>query len=115
MAILRITEFVEFYRHLANTSELHALAGHGDRAAGEWTNSRILAALQLNPEDTLLDIGCGDGSLLKAAQGNAARCIGVVPTIEEQARLQAALPSLTFVTGLAQSLALPAFLSPAEN
>ncbi len=74
--------------------------------ATEFANSRILEELQLEPEDTLLDIGCGDGCLLRMAAGRVAKRIGIVPSVEEQLKLQRALPDVTFRMGVAQTLPL---------
>lgn len=72
--------------------------------ATEYANSRILAALEPTRDDVLLDIGCGDGCLLRMAENRVGRCVGVLPTAEEKAKLQATYPKLTVLAGVAQKL-----------
>jgi ubiquinone/menaquinone biosynthesis C-methylase UbiE len=105
LPVTRLTDPIEHYRQLAKSGDLHDLSGHElGLPAIEYVNSRILSRLQPKPDDVLLDIGCGDGSLLHTA--NVATRIGVVPTPEEQQRLQVLYPHIQFLVGLAQSLPL---------
>src|SRR6478672_11005813 len=107
MPILKLNDFVGLYRNLASRSDIHALSGRGDDVAStEFANLRILEALELAPDDDVLDIGCGDGSLLKMAGGRVAKRVGKVPSAEEQSRLQRELPDIEFRVGLAQTLAV---------
>jgi SAM-dependent methyltransferase len=106
MPILRISNYIDYYRLLAASSDNHEMSGRGsDVAATQFANSRILEALELTADDRLLDIGCGDGTLLEAAKG-AKKRLGVVPTEEEKSKLQRALPDITFLTGTAQQIPL---------
>lgn len=106
MPIVKIADYVGFYRHLAVSSDIHALSGRGgdDKAGTEFANARILAELAPGADDILLDIGCGDGSLLGTADGRVGRRIGVVPNVEEQRKLQLAMTGITFLVGKAQAL-----------
>jgi len=105
MAIVKTHDYVEFYRYLANTSGLHQLSGRGnENAATEHANARILHGLQLTPDDTLLDIGCGDGCLLQMAGPKIRAVLGVVPNIEECEKIAAARPGLAVKVGRAQRL-----------
>lgn len=108
MPIVRIDSFVEFYRHLASGTDIHSLSGSGgdEVAATEFTSRRILDALRLLPYDTLLDVGCGDGSLLALAGDRLAVRVGIVPTVEEQTKLREQLPHITFQVAFAESLPL---------
>lgn len=107
MPIVKITNYVEYYRHLATLPDIHSISGRGDDvAATKYVNSRILAALDPSPDDVLLDVGCGDGCLLEMAKGRAKECIGVVPTGEEQSIVHAAVPGVRILVGLAQALPL---------
>jgi precorrin-6B methylase 2 len=105
MVLVRVTDPIDHYRSLAREGDIQALSGHGlGQSVIEFVNSQIVTALELKPEDVLLDIGCGDGSLLKSCQ--VKRRIGIVPTEEESQRLRSADPEVSFVTGLAQKLSL---------
>jgi ubiquinone/menaquinone biosynthesis C-methylase UbiE len=105
LAVIRLKNPIERYRQLALGSDVSALSGHGlGPAVIDFVNSRILDGLKLQSSDVLLDIGCGDGSLLHSAR--VAKRIGVVPTPEEQRRLQGIYPDVLFVVGLAQTLPL---------
>ena len=107
MAILKISDNVELYRFFATSGDLHTISGRGDDVAGtEFANSRILELMELTAEDTLLDIGCGDGFLLQAVNGRVAKRIGTVSTGEEEAKLQLALPDVTLLTATVQKLPL---------
>jgi ubiquinone/menaquinone biosynthesis C-methylase UbiE len=69
-------------------------------------NRQILESIQLAPGDVLVDIGCGDASLLRMAHGHVSKCIGISVSIEEQKRLESAFPGLSFLASRAQSLPL---------
>lgn len=109
MPIIRVANYVEFYRHLATSSGLNALSGRGsdETAATEFANRRVLEAMELVNGDVLVDVGCGDGSLLEMA-GAGCKRIGIVPTVEEQSKLQRNLADMTFLVGRAQRLPLDA-------
>lgn len=105
MPIVKIADYVGLYRHLAASPDIHELSGRGnEKAATEFASARILEALEPASDDVLLDIGCGDGCLLRMAAGRVAQRIGVVPTVEEQSRLQTVLPDVAVFVGLAQAL-----------
>jgi hypothetical protein len=107
MAIVKVTDYVEAYRLRAQSADIHRMAGRDNKnALTEFANSQILAGMNLSPSDVLVDIGCGDGCLLKMAEGRVSRRIGIVPTQDEQERLEAVLPGATILTGLAQKLPL---------
>ena len=109
MPILRITSAVERYRYFASPEfNIHALSGHGEDGLPniQFVSARILSAIQPEARDVVLDVGCGDGYLLSQAAKTGAKCIGVVPTREEQEKLQAAVPGINFRVGLAQDLPL---------
>ena len=107
MPILKVNNFVDFYRYLATSSDVHALSGRGDEvAATEFANRRILETLELAPDDALLDIGCGDGCLLRMAEGRVATRVGIVPSYEEQEELQKNVAGVTIHVAGAQTLPL---------
>ncbi len=107
MPVVRIHNYVDLYRAYAKSTNVHRLDGRGDDRVGtEYLNSRILESLQPTKDDVLLDIGCGDGCLLRLAEGRVGRSIGIVPTAEERSRLLASYPSLNVLIGTAQNLPL---------
>ncbi|WP_036500638.1 class I SAM-dependent methyltransferase [Nocardia aobensis] len=73
--------------HIVNTAQSEAWngyegehwAGHADRydAVNDGINEPLLAAAQVGPGDRVLDIGCGNGQLTRAAARRAASATGV--------------------------------------
>ena len=107
MPIVRLTNYVEAYRVRALSPDIHRMAGRDDKnALTEFVNSRILEGMKFGLGDVLVDIGCGDGCLLRMAAGKVSRRIGVIPTREEKERLETILPDVTFLTALVQKLPL---------
>lgn len=105
MSVLKVTDSVECYRQAALSAHVRMLAGRGgDDVSTEFANARILEALEPTQADVLLDIGCGDGCLLRMAEGRVGRSVGIVPTAEEKSKLLASYPSLTVLVGRAQKL-----------
>lgn len=89
MPIIRAADHVEVYRRRARSEPLATLSGRYETSTG-FVAATALAALDLQPESRLLDIGCGDGTLLAMADPVPARRVGVVPTAEEAEALRAA-------------------------
>lgn len=107
MPVLRINNYIDAYRIRAGSDDLHELAARPDKkAVTEFVNRRILEALQLSSDEVLVDIGCGDASLLRMAEGRTSRRAGVVATPEEKIRLESSFPDLHFIAGAAQKLPL---------
>ncbi len=107
MPILRVNTNVDAYRLRSQCADIHELAARPNRKSlTQFVNRRILDVIQLVPEDFVVDIGCGDGSLQRMANGSVAKCIGITGSIEEERRLKSECPELTFIAGQAQSLPL---------
>lgn len=109
MPILRINSAIERYRYFARPEfNIHAMAGHGEDGLPNirFVSTRILTWLKPDANDVVVDVGCGDGHLLAQAAQAGATCIGVIPTKEERARLEAAVPDIDFKVGRAQALPL---------
>jgi len=107
MPILRINNYVDAYRLRAQSKDIHELAARPDKKPlTEFVNRQILDAIQPGPDDFLVDIGCGDASLLRMAGARGFKCLGVVSSVEEQLALESAFPGLSVVAGQAQSLPL---------
>jgi len=107
MPVLRVNNFVDAYRLRAQAEDVHDLAARPDKQfVTEFVNRHILDAIQPRPEDFLVDIGCGDASLLRMAGARALRCVGIVGSIEEKLRLESEFPGVAVVAGRAQSVPL---------
>jgi ubiquinone/menaquinone biosynthesis C-methylase UbiE len=87
--IARSYDYVEFCRETAqrvrDVQDL-ALRGRNTAEITRRVNALIAREVQLSPDDDLLDIGCGDGTLLRLAQNSGiASAIGLLATEEEVA------------------------------
>src|SRR5579864_4312076 len=85
--ISRSDDYVEYCRETARRArDLHdlALRGRHKKEATRLIHERIVEAVELRPEDDLVDIGCGDGTLLRMAQQAGVRsALGILATEEE--------------------------------
>lgn len=106
MSVIRLDNFIDAYRLRAGGRDIHAMAARREEGT-EFVSDYILHALQLTPADTLIDIGCGDGCLLRKAENLVSNCIGIVPTEEEKQRLDPIIPGASIVKGLCQKIPLP--------
>jgi len=104
MAVVKVSDYVEAYRLRALSPDIHRLTARNSVAQTEFALSQIIERMNLSPADILMDIGCGDGSLLRMAEGRVSKRIGVVPTTEEQERVEKVIPSASVLVGLAQKL-----------
>jgi SAM-dependent methyltransferase len=106
MSVIRLNNFIDAYRLRAAGADLHAMAARRKEGT-EFVSAYILDALQLTPEDALVDIGCGDGCLLRMAEGKVAGRIGIVPNEEEKSRLDPIVRGASILRGLCQKIPLP--------
>src|SRR5450755_1474469 len=107
MPVLRIDNYSDAYRIRAGCADPHELAARPDKKPlTEFVNRRILEALDLKPDDVLVDIGCGDASLLRMAEGRAAVRMGIVVSAEEKVRLESSFLGCRFIASQAQQLTL---------
>lgn len=84
------------------------MAARGDRKdLTEFVNRRILETINLVPEDKLLDIGGGDGSLLNMA-AQTTKGTGVTASEDERKKLCLLFPELTFIAARVQGLPISA-------
>ena len=107
--LTRSDDYLEYCRETAkHAKDPHDLALRG-RAKHEITkqiHQRIAEAVNLHSGDDLVDIGCGDGALLRMAQQAGARtAIGLLATEEEVAVLRRI--GLRVHQGLTDHLPLP--------
>lgn len=117
MNIHRPKDHVEVYRIKASAADSHEMSGRTGRPdLTAFVSRQISRALDMRAEQTLVDVGCGDGSLLRLVAREAGpfapqALTGVLPTAEEVKRLQQELgadwPQLRILQGLATSIPLP--------
>jgi len=101
--IIRAKNHVEEYAARAKYFPSDAMAGRSSEVT--LTAARnIVSYFETLPNDPIVDVGCGDGTLLNLLKGTR---IGIAPNPEEVAKLRSALPSVRFEAALAQSLPLP--------
>jgi ubiquinone/menaquinone biosynthesis C-methylase UbiE len=112
MPVVRVDNYLDAYRLRAQADDPHEMAARGDRKnLTEFVNRQILDAIQVVPEDVLVDIGCGDGRLLNLAAGRIAKGIGITASEDEQRKLQSTFPQFSFVAARAQALPLPSAMA----
>lgn len=122
MTIFRTNNAIEAYRAWAKTSaDVSYLSGRGkNQLVTEFISREILKHLEPRETDVLVDIGCGDGTLLNLAiqlqsaeEQEKGTAVGVLPTVEEVGRLNAFLierklsSRIRIIHGLAQKIPLP--------
>ena len=87
--IARSDDYIEYCRENAKRArDLHdlALRGRHKKETTRRVHERIIEAVKLVPDDDLVDIGCGDGTLLRMAQERGVRsATGFLATNEEVA------------------------------
>jgi len=107
--ISRSDDYVEYCRENAKgAQELHDLALRGrDKAkTTRVVHEHIVEAVKLSADDDLVDIGCGDGTLLRMARDLGVRsAIGILPTEEEV--LLVRRTGLNVQQGLSDQLPVP--------
>jgi SAM-dependent methyltransferase len=90
--ISRSDDYVEYCRETArHARDPHdlALRGRDKKQTTQLVHERIVEAVELHSGDDLVDIGCGDGTLLRMAQRVGVRsAIGLLATDEEVAVLR---------------------------
>jgi ubiquinone/menaquinone biosynthesis C-methylase UbiE len=90
--ISRSDDYVEYCRETAkHASDAHdlALRGRDKKEITRLIHERIAEAVDLHSGDDLVDIGCGDGTLLRIAERVGARsAVGLLATDEEVAVLR---------------------------
>jgi len=111
MTIIKAANKVEEYRARALASDVNELTGRTGRPdLTDFVTSNIVATLAFKPGEVLVDIGCGDGSVLrKASQGcEQGSFVGILPTSQEVERVQPLLRSnqIAVRVGLADATGL---------
>jgi len=102
-------DYIEYCRETAMRAwDLHdlALRGRYNKEITGLIHQHIVEAVELCPSDDLVDIGCGDGTLLRMAQKVGVRsALGFLATAEEVSLVQRT--GLNVRQGLADQLPLP--------
>jgi ubiquinone/menaquinone biosynthesis C-methylase UbiE len=94
MTIYRAQDFIDVYRAKANAGPINELTGRSGRPElTAFVIRQIIENIHLRRDSIVVDIGCGDGSLLQLAartgvDGSHGRLIGVLPTDEEISRVR---------------------------
>jgi 2-polyprenyl-3-methyl-5-hydroxy-6-metoxy-1,4-benzoquinol methylase len=113
MPILKASSRVDEYRLRALNQNPHHLSGRGeDVATTDYVNAEIRSRLDIGTDANVIDIGCGDGSLLRILAAQGACCTGLLPSDEEVQLVAAALRDtsafdITIQRGLATATGLP--------
>jgi len=85
--ISRSDDYVEYCRETArHARDLHdlALRGRDKKGFTRIIHEHIVEAVELGPDDDLVDIGCGDGTLLRMAREVGVHsALGLLATEEE--------------------------------
>jgi ubiquinone/menaquinone biosynthesis C-methylase UbiE len=91
---------------LRQMRDIHQFSGRSDHTQTEFISRKILMELGIGPHDRLVDIGCGDGTLLQSALlAGVTTAIGFSGTEEEAERLRAL--GLNVSQGWTDALPLP--------
>lgn len=105
MAIIRAKNHLEEYRARTLLPDIAELSSRSAKANREVA-AAIVPELKLSSEDVLVDVGCGDGSLLVLVQNLLKTAVGICPTPEEVQRVKQQHAHLDLREGTAQHLPL---------
>lgn len=121
MTIYKTKSLIETYKYKAKSKDINELTGRTGRPdLTAYVINQIVSKIPMKADSVLVDIGCGDGLLLKemikkGIDGYKGRLIGILPTKEEVSRvrehlLQAATAEESLISieyGMAEKTALP--------
>jgi|SRR5579863_5290619 len=107
--ISRSDDYVEYCRETAkHARDLHdlALRGRDKKRTTRLVHEHIVKAVELGASDDLVDVGCGDGTLLRMARDLGVRtAVGILPTEEEVSLVRRT--GVTVQLGFSDRLTLP--------
>ena len=88
MPIIKCRNHIEVYREKARSDSLHEMSGRSNRPdLTRFVSDQIVKQLNVTSDDHVIDIGCGDGTLLANIADRVASATGILPTDEEVMRL----------------------------
>lgn len=106
MGIRKANSHIDVYKIRALSGKVESLSGRANANQTNVINEFILSKSPRNPGATIVDIGCGDGSLLNRFPADSK--VGIVPTLEEKALLDKHWKGkIDFRIGQAEGTALP--------
>lgn len=110
MPVIKCKSHIEVYQARAVSSDLHELSGRGgNKTLTEFIAKEILKALNLSESISLIDVGCGDGTLLRLAAPTIGDGLGVLPNNEEVTKVKKALSDFSNLSiSLGYSHTIPA-------
>lgn len=115
MPIVKCNTYIAAYEAKATCSDPNELTGRTGRSdLTTFISKSIVSHLATSPKDTIVDIGCGDGTLLKLLKGGGLKAIGLLPTDAEVERVRSLtrdIPNCEIRQGLAQSTGLPSTIA----
>lgn len=103
MPIIKASNHVDEYAARARYFPPSEMTGRGSQSLTLNVLQSLLAYMGRLPDGTILDVGCGDGTLISLLKGDR---IGVSPSTEEVEHLRSLWPGIRFEVARAQSLPL---------
>ena len=90
MSIIKTDSWIEVYRNRAKSGDINELSGRTHRSdITQFVNSEIASKMEIESGDIVVDIGCGDGTLMQLLEMKGASGFGILPTSDEVERVQA--------------------------
>ncbi len=111
MPIIKCKSHIDVYEYRTKSKDPHELSGRGlNKQLTQFISRNILNEISLTDTDTLVDIGCGDGTLIQLIDKQLTQIIGISPSKAEADRVRPLveeIPNTTIEEGLAQQTNLP--------
>ncbi|WP_339799087.1 methyltransferase domain-containing protein [Paenibacillus sp. FSL R5-0744] len=87
MAIVKVKNHIESYKLKSFSESINELSGRIDNRLTIYRNQIIMNKVLSSFENVVVDIGCGDATLLNSIQHKVGIGFGIVPSSEEKDRL----------------------------
>ena len=116
MPIIKCKTYIDVYRCKASSKDLNELSGRPGRLdLTNFVNQQIIKKMNIGNADVVIDIGCGDGTLLKLSAEFIKRGFGILPTDEEVYRVRSEMnghyTNIDIIKGSARSAPLASGLA----